>query len=147
MIRGIHGAAMNHSKDVRQIAEVIHKFFSCFDNRDGRGPSVAAVTELFLADSVIARATEGAFELTRPGPFAEPRVELLRSGRLVDFHEWETAATTEVQGRLAARRSRYAKEGRLDGQPYAGAGTKLFQLIKEADTWRILSVAWEDDPI
>jgi hypothetical protein len=33
----------------------------------------------------------------------------------------------------------------MDGRPWAGRGTKLFQLVREQGRWRILSLAWEDD--
>ena len=77
--------------------------------------------------------------------FAEPRVALLTSGRLRDFHEWETTATTRVFSPFAVRTSHYAKSGILDAAPYAGRGTKLFQFAMIDGQWRIASLCWYDD--
>ena len=137
---------MDLEVEIHQIDLLIGAFFSAFDNRDGRTPSVQEVTRLMVQGAVIAKRTGDSFEITGPIPFAEPRVALLTDGRLVNFHEWETESSTEVQGRMAVRRSRYAKEGTWGGAPSSGGGSKVFQLINVQGHWRILSLAWEDDP-
>jgi hypothetical protein len=137
---------MSQIPDLHQIDLVIHQFLAAFDNRDGRRPCVRDITDLMAEGAVIARRTGDSFEMAGPIPFAQPRVDLLASGDLTDFHEWETSSRTDLQGQMAVRSSRYAKEGIWSGKPYSGAGTKCFQLIKMNEKWLILSVAWEDDP-
>ena len=77
--------------------------------------------------------------------FAEPRVALLGSGALTDFHEWEESSSTQVAGSVAARSSRYAKAGLHNGAAYAGTGTKFFQLARFGPDWRIVALTWIDD--
>lgn len=136
---------MDRHDDASQLESLIARFYSAFDNRNGRKGSVQEITDLFLEDAVIAKAAGSTFETCRPGQFAEPRIALLQSGELQEFHEWETSATTGIHGRMATRHSRYAKEGIWSQAPYSGTGTKCFQFTKTGDAWRILSIAWEDD--
>jgi ribosomal-protein-serine acetyltransferase len=90
--------------------------------------------------------TGGDPQISTPRAFVEPRVVLLSSGSLIDFHEWEIESRTEIIGALAVRRSRYAKQGLHDSKPYGGTGTKFFQFARLQQGWRIMSVAWIDDP-
>lgn len=76
--------------------------------------------------------------------FAEPRVKLLTSGTLQGFHEWETSNTTSEHGEFAVRISAYSKSGTLESRPYEGVGTKLFQLARTDEGWRIASLCWFD---
>jgi hypothetical protein len=131
--------------DIRAIDALARAFYCLFDNREGAGAGVEDVVAFFHDAAVIAKRTAGGFETSGPAEFARPRVALLRSGALTGFHEWETASETHVEGDLASRRSRYAKSGTMDGRPWAGRGTKLFQLVREQGRWRILSLAWADD--
>jgi hypothetical protein len=136
---------MNQLEDLGQLDSLITRFYGAFDNRNGRVPSVQDMTDLLLDSAVIAKATGSSFEIYGPKQFAEPRVALLQDGELLDFHEWETSAATDIHGQMAVRHSRYAKEGVWSGKPYSGAGTKSFQFIRVNGAWRILSVAWVDD--
>ena len=120
-------------------------FYSVFDNRHGRVATIESVTSLFAPQAVIAKRNASTFELSTPEQFARPRVALLNGPALVDFHEWETSCETRIEGDLALRTSRYEKTGTLNGEPYAGKGTKFFQLIRMEGRWKILSLAWADD--
>ena len=128
-----------------EIDALVGAFYAVFDNRDGREPTVEQMTALFHEPALIAKRADGGFETSTPAQFARPRIDLLRGPALVGFHEWETAADTRIEGDLALRTSRYAKAGTMNGEPYAGKGTKFFQFIREQGRWRILSLAWADD--
>lgn len=128
-----------------EVDSLIAAFYAAFDNRAGRVPQDGDMTSLFLGHAVIAKQTPTGFETSTPAQFAAPRVALLRGGELVDFHEWETACETQVAGDLAVRTSRYEKAGLFNGEPYRGTGTKFFNLVRTAQGWRILSLAWSDD--
>jgi hypothetical protein len=127
------------------IDDVIARFFAVFDNRPGRSPDAQIFCSLFAPNAVIATHIGREVLISTPMDFVNPRVELLDSGRLVNFSEWETHAETRVLGTLAVRRSKYEKAGQLDGRPYAGTGTKFFQLASIGETWRIVSLSWIDD--
>lgn len=130
---------------MRDIDTLIASFYSVFDNREGRQPSIGDVTRAFHERGVIAKQVESRFEVMTPAEFARPRVELLAGGALADFHEWETSAQMHGDGAMALRISRYEKSGVMDGAPFNGTGRKLFQLVREDGEWRILSLVWSDD--
>lgn len=127
------------------LESLVRAFYAAFDNRGGRVPTVDSVTSLFADRAIIAMRKGDGFEFATPRQFALPRVELLIGPSLKDFHEWETANETRVDASLAVRTSRYEKRGTMDGQPYAGTGTKSFNFIDVEGRWRILSLAWADD--
>lgn len=127
------------------IDALITRFFSAFDNRNGARPMPAAITECFTEKATIVRRFESGAELCTVNEFADPRIALLTQGTLREFHEWEVSSTTHVYGGIAVRTSRYAKAGLLDGNDYAGSGTKCFQLVDMDNGWRIASLAWVDD--
>ena len=135
----------NHVADQAKIDILIAKFFSTFDNRNGGTPSLADLTDCFSDKATIARRADGTVELYTVSEFALPRIALLTEGALVDFHEWETSASTQIFDGIATRTSRYRKSGFLDGKDYAGSGTKCFQLVDLGADWRIASLVWVDD--
>ncbi len=136
---------MASSSDREQIDDIVARFFRAFDNRDGRIPSLTEIASVFVPGAIVVHDTGSRCEHCSVSEFAEPRVRLLTDGGLVDFHEWETENSTHVVGRVAARTSRYRKEGQLNGQPYEGGGQKFFQFAEMAEGWRISAVAWSDD--
>jgi hypothetical protein len=131
--------------DLRRIDAVIGRFFAAFDNRAGRVPELECLSALFAGKAVVAIHSASGPVICSVEEFARPRIELLSSGRLVDFFEWETTAETQIVGPMAARKSRYSKSGALDGSPYSGSGTKLFQLALAGAEWRIVALSWFDD--
>ena len=136
---------MTASDDREQIDDIVARFFHAFDNRNGRAPTLEELTILFVPGAIILRDTGTGCEHCTVLEFAEPRVRLLASGELVDFHEWETESSTQIAGRVATRTSAYAKQGMRNGQPYRGSGRKSFHLGKVEAGWRISAVAWSDD--
>lgn len=127
------------------IDTLIARFFSAFDNRGGAKPTFAALTDSFTERATIVRRFDTGADLYTVQEFAIPRIELLTSGALRDFHEWEVSSTTQVFDGIAARTSRYAKAGSLNGKDYSGSGTKCFHLVHMAVGWRISSLIWVDD--
>lgn len=136
---------MNDLREKECIEALIERFFAAFDNRNGQIPRQDLVTELFAERAIIVTHHNGHCDLFSPSEFAQPRIALLGSGELVDFHEWEETSSTEIVGELATRTSRYAKAGLHLGADYAGSGTKFFQLAKFASGWRIIALSWIDD--
>ena len=120
-------------------------FYRTFDNRRGRRAEIETLRSLFAAEATITRLGPSSPLVMDVTGFIEPRAELLRSGRLVDFHEWETASDTVLSGSMAVRVSAYSKEGWLEGSSYAGSGRKIVTWYRDGDRWLIASLLWEDD--
>lgn len=131
--------------ELTAIDDLIARFFAAFDNRHGHVPGIAPLLAFFAPDATIVSHAADRIIVCDAQSFAAPRIELLGAGTLVDFHEWEDEAQTEILESLAVRRSRYSKRGTFDGRPYTGRGTKFFQLVRLADGWRIAALSWIDD--
>ncbi|MEZ4318283.1 MAG: DUF4440 domain-containing protein [Myxococcota bacterium] len=120
------------------IQAVIAGFFAAFDNRD-RAPDGADLRALLTDDARIRQVTPDGVRTMDVDAFLAPRLALL-SGRLQAFHEWPTTGYTDRHGSVASHVCRYAKEGLLDGAPYAGTGWKAFQLVRNRRTTSVPSV-------
>jgi hypothetical protein len=136
---------MKNTDHQAEIDLFIGEFFSAFDNRHRRAPSLHALTRFFAEKAVIARSTGSQCELYSVEEFAQPRVDLLSNGELIDFHEWEDRAVTQIDQGVATRVSRYSKLGLLNGLQYTGSGSKYFQLAKFKGAWLIVALTWVDD--
>jgi hypothetical protein len=132
------------TEPLTDINNIVSSFFDSFDNRKARVPNFDHFSNLFVEDSVIGNRANAGVTLWSLHDFWKPRNELLSNGRLCEFHEWETDSDTSIINGIAIRRSGYEKEGFLDGHPYAGVGTKFFQLALTPDDWRIVYLLWED---
>jgi hypothetical protein len=133
--------------DDPEIEALVRALYDAFDNRDSRMPSADALHALFTNDATITRLKPGHVDVYDRAAFIAPRVALLSGGALREFHEWEVEARTVVLGNIAARSSRYAKLGTLDGAEYKGSGRKLFQLYRNDGKWLISALLWEDDEV
>lgn len=132
------------NEPTKSIGEVVSEFYDAFDNRKGRDPDYVSFSLHFAEGSVIGKRTDAGVEIWSLREFWEPRSELLTSGRLTEFHEWETKSETSIFNGIAIRYSSYQKNGSLDGRPYRGEGTKCFQFALTPEGWRITHVLWED---
>ncbi len=128
-----------------KIDALIARFFSAFDNRGGRKPQIADVTDCLAEKATIVRRFAAGFDLYSPSEFAAPRIALLNGGTLSEFHEWEVSCATEIFSGIASRVSRYSKAGLMNGSNYSGSGTKCFHLVDLGSDWRITSLSWVDD--
>ena len=138
---------MNDPREEASIDALTQRFFAAFDNRRGQVPQQDRLVELFAERAIIIKHQGGSCEFYSPAEFAQPRIVLLASGELIDFHEWEQSSATEIIDGLAARTSRYAKAGLYRNEDYSGGGTKFFQFAKFAPGWRIVALSWTDDPV
>jgi hypothetical protein len=106
---------MNQIESTPAIDELIAKFYRAFDNRETCGPTIDGVAHLFIEKAIVVHSQDFVTATYSVYEFAKPRIELLTSGNLVGFHEWETKSTTNVHGDLATRISEYHKLGVLNG--------------------------------
>lgn len=128
-----------------EIDNIIKKFFEIFNNKNGKQTDWNVIYNLCIPETVIIKKEGPTQTVYNPGSFIEPRKKILTDGTLVDFEEFETDEKTQIAEHIAQRYTQYQKSGTLNGKHFTGRGTKLFQLIKTTDGWKISSVVWEDD--
>src|SRR6476469_7854290 len=92
------GSLMDESGDREHIDRLIAGFFAAFDNRHGAIPTLDAILDCFAEKAVIARSGGSDAQLFTPVEFAAPRIDLLASGTLLDFHEAEIDSSTSILG-------------------------------------------------
>lgn len=125
------------------IDETAATFFDAFTN-EGGSARVDTLYDICLAEAVIVNATTPAAAVYSLSEFVEPRRELLSSGRLVDFREYEVSQQTIVHDRIAHRTVQYEKSWIENGERRSGAGMKLLSFVCTDDGWKIASVLWQD---
>jgi hypothetical protein len=130
---------------VSEIQPVVDTFFAAFTSGPGLDERMAALRAVLRDDARITKAVGGVVETMDVDAFVEPRRELLASGRLEGFREWETYGETRVFGAIAQHWCTYSKTWTEAGVRHEGRGSKSLQLVREDGTWRISAAAWDDE--
>jgi hypothetical protein len=129
------------------ILALLKAFFDAVSFESGTRPAYERIYDLFVRDGRLMRASPGGgAEIWSIPEFIAPRQELVDSGRLSAFEEFEFSGRTDSFGGVAHRFSEYGKRGVTDGQPFEGRGVILTQFLRTAEGWRMTSMAWEDQP-
>jgi hypothetical protein len=132
------------TSDQSQIEEIVRTFFDAFTSGADIEARLDGLREVLLPEALIV-ATCGARTSYDVDGFIEPRRQLLTSGRVTDFREWEVDGTTTVHGDIAHRWCTYAKEWMEGGEQLTGTGAKTIQLVRTEAGWRISALAWDDE--
>lgn len=128
-----------------QLAVLIDAFFAAVSFDEGSTPAYERLRELVVPGGLLIKNTGDAPEIDTVDGFIAPRQELVSSGVLTSFAEFETHAITEVFGGVAHRLSTYGKRGVSNGEPFEGAGVISTQFVHTPGGWRISSMAWDDE--
>ncbi len=145
--RFFRSARTERGDDRAQIDALARRFLAACACRAGAIPTLPALPHFFLEDATIRGVDDrGGLVATGVHGFIAPLAERLARGRLAEFEERETAARTELALPFAQRRLRCERRGTLDGRAFAGTGTKLLQLARTAQGWKIAALQWSDDP-
>jgi hypothetical protein len=145
-VLGVPGSLTRPSAaDIDEIAQVVRTFFAAFTSGPDCLARLDALRGRFLPQAVIVRTCGLEPAVYDVESFIAPRADLLSTGTLVDFHEWELSGQTEVFGDIAHHFCGYAKSGVQDGVPFTARGMKTMQLVRTAAGWRISAVAWDDE--
>ena len=106
----------------REIDALVAAFFAVFDNRDAVRVDLDQLRTLCIAQVLLIKAVGPTPDICDLDAFIAPRERFLNAGTLVDFHEQELSARTEIFGNVAQRWCRYRKAGVLDGRAFATEG-------------------------
>lgn len=131
----------NHLPEINLL---ITSFYGLFTNTSGQIPDLDKIHSLCLPETIIIKKEGLQQTVYTPETFITPRKKILTDGTLTGFEEHEVSNETTVSGNIAQRFSTYEKSGTMNGTPFHGRGTKLFQLVHGAAGWRISAVVWED---
>lgn len=130
------------NSDKREITQVVKAFYASFTTT---GDLVSDLAGLFGAKGQVIQFLPTETETYTISQFIESRVAILSSGIYKEFKEFELSFNTIIDGKHAVRLSHYQKQGEKDGQFFRITGTKVFQLMKQNERWKLLSFSWIDN--
>lgn len=131
--------------DVADLTRMVAEFFAAFTSDTETDDRLDRLPDLFLPGARIVRTGGEPLASYDVDAFIAPRRALLTGGSLVDFAEQATNGRLDVFGDIAAWFGSYVKQGRLDGQPYGGAGMKSIQFVRTGAGWKIAGAVWDDE--
>ncbi|WP_051775962.1 hypothetical protein [Paenibacillus tyrfis] len=131
--------------DKEKLDTITKLFYDSFTNKEGLKPNVNGLYKLFIPEGIVIKNTGSTPEIYNLEQFIAPREKLLNEGTLTDFEEEEVSDRTEIFGNIAHRFSHYRKSGVLSGISFETHGMKTIQFIKTYDSWKISSIAWDDE--
>ena len=133
------------SLDRLSISYLTAAFFDLFTNSDNRRVELDKIKLLCVSDAVIIRVDLHKGEIFDINSFIGPRQRILSDGTLTNFKEYEIYEETKIISNLAQRVSKYRKSGFLNGKYFDEKGNKIFQYVKIANKWKIISIIWKDE--
>jgi hypothetical protein len=128
-----------------ELAALTADFFRAVSFRQGEWPNYSRLHALFFAYGTLIRTSSEVPEVSTVDEFVTPRQRMVESGELSSFEEVESAAITEVFGKVAHRLSTYEKRGTINGQAFEGRGVISTQFIRTPQGWKMTSMAWDDE--
>jgi hypothetical protein len=137
---------MNHIADAQTAVDLLSaEFFRCVSFSAGERPDYAGIRELFVPAGVLFKGVAGGVEATSVEEFIEPRQRSFDEGTLTEFRETELSSTTNIFGSAASRQSVYDKAGVSGGAQIGGRGIIFTQFVFLDGSWRMTSMAWDDE--
>lgn len=128
-----------------ELDKLMSEFLASVSFEAGERPEYDRIRTLFIDRGLLIKNIGGNTETSDVDEFIAPRLELVNSGALTQFLELEEAATTSIFGAVGHRWSVYSKSGVQNGEAFAARGIILTQFVETAGSWRISSMAWDDE--
>jgi hypothetical protein len=130
-----------YAHDVSEIQAVIEQLFAAICWNPGNAPDWETFKGLCLDDALLIPAARPA-RPTELRSFIEMMDEQRHGGKLAEFRERVLAHDVGVFGNVAVARSSFATSV---NQGSEGRGVNAFMLIKNADSWRIAAMSWDNE--
>lgn len=123
---------------------LLEDFFRAVSFEPGGHPHYETIRGLFIPGGLLVKAV-GAPEVSTVDEFIAPRLALVESGALTEFHESERSGETQTFGNVAQRWTVYDKRGVQDGVAFSAAGRISTQFVRTPSGWLMTSMAWDDE--
>jgi|PlaIllAssembly_1097288.scaffolds.fasta_scaffold75486_2 hypothetical protein len=129
---------------MKQIQDTVDRLYRGVCFRKGERPDTRALQDVFMTGAHLLDCDEEPFSVMTVEEFIAEMDRQIAGGAVREFHEKEIAHRTDLFGRLAQRFSTY--EARFDWtakEPFA-VGINSIQLIETGGTWKVISLAWNN---
>jgi hypothetical protein len=135
---------LDASEGDEALDEVLRELYRAISFPEGGSPDWEGMAKLFLGCARITRITPEARDEFDVDTFLAMLTELLESGIYTSFFESEVGRRTELFGSMAHVLSAYETKRNAEATARLGAGVNSIQLVREKETWRILSLLWDE---
>ena len=137
---------MNHvtkDADAQQLDELMRVFYEVISFDDGAVPDWTGMARLFSPHARITRLTPEGVDYMDLASFRGMAEELIEVGAFTSFYEREIARRTERFGAVIHVASAYETKTSPAATDYLERGVNSLQLIREHDSWKIISLCWD----
>lgn len=134
-------------RDQAKLDELITAFYEVISFEEGGSPDWERMRTLFSPHARITRVTPEGTDYYDLDGFQEMAKEAVELGVYTRFHEVEVRRDQRVFGALAHVLSAYeTKQTAYSREPFA-RGVNSLQLIREGNTWKVLSLFWDEERV
>ncbi len=137
-----HGTAVED-----EIAGLLLRLYEVISFPEDGEPDWQGMSEVFSPHARITRVTPEGTDYFDLPTFQAMAHELLRVGAYTAFHEREVACRVERFGNVAHVTSAYETRRNPAARACLGRGINSLQLVRENDTWRVLSLCWDEEAL
>lgn len=127
-----------------EIDELMAKFYRVISFDEGACPDWEAMTPLFSRHARITRVTPEATDFLDLSGFRSMAEEMIELGAFTSFFELEIARRVDRFGGVMHIASAYETKISPRALDYIERGVNSLQLIREDGSWKICSLAWDD---
>ena len=127
-----------------QVNMTIAKLFKAFSFEEGNSPNIDRLKDLFMEGGFLINYNEESPQVFRVEAFIQHFKGLVEQGGISGQENREVHHKTKVYDRIAHRYSFYETRRRPGEAPFA-VGIHSIQLIKIGNSWKVSSIAWNDD--
>ena len=126
------------------INATIAKLFAAISFSKGSQPNMHKIKDLFIEGGLLINYNQEDPQIFRVEEFIDHFTGLFKQGLISGLEDREVYHKTKVYDRVAHRYSFYEARYSAEEEPFA-VGINSIQLIKIGETWKVTSMAWNDD--
>jgi hypothetical protein len=127
----------------QELDELMREFYEVISFEDGGAPDWARMANLFSPHARITRLTPEGVDYMDLGSFRGMAEELIELGAFTSFYEREIARRTDQYGDVLHVASAYETKISPSAIDPIESGVNSLQMIREAGSWKILSLCWD----
>jgi hypothetical protein len=131
--------------DAEQLDALMRAFYEVISFEDGGAPDWARMASLFSPHARITRLTPEGIDYLDLKSFRDMAEEMMELGAYTSFYEREIARRADRFGDVMHMASAYETKVSATAVDHLERGVNSLQLIREQDSWKILSLCWDAD--
>jgi hypothetical protein len=136
-------AVDERSSDAEQMDALMRAFYEVISFEDGGAPDWARMASLFSPHARITRLTPEGVDYLDLKSFRDMADEMMELGAYTSFYEREIARRADRYGHVMHMASAYETKVSATASDHLERGVNSLQLIREEESWKILSLCWD----